>query len=56
MLVGKAMFINPNDSPIASFRSDNSTRLSLLLCLAGILVLGIASSVFDGINLYSFGL
>lgn len=56
MLVVKAMFINPNDSPIASFKSDNSTRLSLLLCLAGILVLGIASSVFDGINLYSFGL
>ena len=56
MLVVKAMFITPNDSPIATFRSDNSTRLSLLLCLAGILILGLASSVFDGINLYAFGM
>ena len=56
LLVVKAMFINPNDSPIAAFKSDGSTRLSLLLCLAGILVLGVVSSVFDGINLYTFGL
>ncbi len=56
LLVVKAMFITPNDSPIPTFRSDSSTRLSLLLCLAGILALGIASSVFDGINLYTFGM
>lgn len=56
LLVVKAMFITPNDSPIPAFRSDSSTRLSLLLCLAGILALGIASSVFDGINLYTFGM
>ena len=56
LLVVKAMFINPNDSPIAAFRSDCSTRISLVLCLAGVLLLGIISSVYDGINLFSFGL
>ena len=56
LLVVKAMFITPNDSPVPAFRSDNSTRISLLLCLAGILALGIVSSVFDGINLYTFGI
>ncbi len=56
LLVVKAMFINSNDSPIATFRSDTGTRLGLVLCLAGVLALGIASSVFDGISLYSFGL
>ena len=56
LLVVKAMFINKNDTPIAPFRSDNSTRISLILCLAGILALGIASTVFDGINLYTFGI
>ena len=56
LLVVKAMFITPNDSPVANFRSDNSTRLSLILCLAGIIVLGLASCIFDGINLYSFGM
>ena len=56
LLVVKAMFINPNNSPIATFRSDCSTRISLVLCLAGVLLLGIISSVYDGINLFSFGL
>ena len=56
LLVVKAMFINPNNSPIAAFRSDCSTRISLVLCLAGVLLLGIVSSVYDGINLFSFGL
>ncbi len=52
----KAMYINPSDEPIAMFRSDNPTRVSLALCLAGILLLGVASCVFDGIALYSFGI
>ena len=56
LLVVKAMFINKNDTPVATFRSDWSTRLSLLLCLAGIIVLGLASCIFDGINLYAFGM
>ena len=56
LLVVKAMFINPNDSPVATFRSDCSTRISLVLCLAGVILLGIVSSVYDGINLFSFGL
>ena len=56
ILVVKAMFITPNDSPVAAFRSACRTRISLVLCLAGILLLGIVSSVYDGINLFSFGL
>ena len=50
------MFITPNDSPIPAFRSDAGTRISLVLCLAGVLVIGLASAVFDGIGLLSFGL
>lgn len=56
LLVVKAMFITPNESPVAAFRSDTSTRISLVLCLAGVIALGLASTVFDGINLYTFGL
>jgi len=56
LLVVKAMFINQNDSPIAAFRSDCSTRIGLLVCLAGVLVLGIVSSVYDCINMFSFGM
>ena len=54
--VVKAMYINPSDAPIASFRSDNYTRASLLICTAGIIVLSIASVVYDSIDHFSFGM
>ena len=50
LLVVKAMYINANDTPVASFKSDSYTRISLLVCLAGILLLGIISSVYEGIH------
>jgi NADH-quinone oxidoreductase subunit N len=50
LLVVKAMYINANDKPVASFKSDPYTRISLLVCLAGILLLGIISSVYEGIH------
>lgn len=56
LLIVKAIYITPNDQPIASFRSDNYTRASLIICLAGILLIGIVSSIYDGINLFGFGI
>ena len=54
--VVKAMYINPNDAPIAAFRSDGYTRLSLAACVAGVLLLGLVSAVYDGINALTFGM
>ena len=54
--VVKAMYIAPSDAPIVAFRSDNYTRASLLICTAGIIVLSIASVVYDSIGHYSFGM
>lgn len=56
LLVVKAMYITPNDSLVAPFRSDRYTRIGLVLCMAGVLLLGIVSAVYDGIDLFSFGL
>ena len=56
LLIVKAMFITPSDEPIAAFRSDVGTRISLALCMAGVLLLGLVSSVYEGINALSFGL
>ena len=56
LLVVKAMYITPNEEPIAPLRSDRYTRLSLALCMAGILLLGVFSVVYDSINVFSFGL
>ena len=52
----KAMYINKRDEPIAAFRSDNYTRASLAICTLGIVVLSIASVVYQSIDKFSFGL
>lgn len=52
----KAMYINKSDEPIAAFRSDNYTRASLAICTLGIVVLSIASVVYQSIDKFSFGM
>ena len=49
----KAMFINKNEEAVTAFRSDNYTRLSLVICSAGILLLGLISSVYEYIDTFS---
>ena len=50
LLVVKAMFINPNDNPIATFKSHWSERAGLVICVGGIIVLGLLSSVYVFLN------
>ena len=52
----KAMYINKSDEPIAAFRSDNYTRAGLAICTLGIVVLSIASVVYQSIDKFSFGM
>ena len=54
--VVKSMYINQSEHPIAAFRSDPYTRVSLLLCTAGIIVLSIASVVYGTIGKFAFGM
>jgi len=56
LLVIKAMFLNRSDRPIAYFKSELYTRLGLVICIAGIFAIGIASSIFEAIYNLSFGL
>jgi len=56
LLVIKAMLLNNSDRPIAYFKSDGYTRLGLLLCVAGIVVIGFASSIYEVVNNLSFGI
>lgn len=46
LLVIKAMFINKNDEPIATFRSDNPNKAVLIFCTIGILISGLASCIY----------
>jgi NADH-quinone oxidoreductase subunit N len=55
LLVVKAMFINISEAPIEKFRSDFPTRLALGICVAGIVVTGFASIIFEVMKNMSFG-
>lgn len=46
LLVVKAMFIDTSEEPVAPFRSSPYMRISLVLCLCGVLFLGLASGVY----------
>jgi NADH-quinone oxidoreductase subunit N len=56
LLVVKAMFINKNDQPIATFQSDGYTKIGLMACAIGIFVLGFWSQVYEFINGLTFGI
>ena len=56
LLVVKAMFINKTEEAIAPVRSDIYTRLSLIVCTAGILILGLLSTIYEHIGMFSFGI
>ena len=47
LLIIKAMFITPNEQPIPTFSNGSAMRLCLMTCVAGILLLGIVSSVYS---------
>ncbi len=55
LLVVKAMFINKSETPVEKFKSDFPTRLALAFCVAGIVVTGFASVLFEAIRNLSFG-
>ena len=46
LLIIKAMFITPNEQPIPTFQNGSAMRLCLMVCVAGILLLGIVSGVY----------
>jgi NADH-quinone oxidoreductase subunit N len=55
LLIVKAMFIIKSDNPVETFNSDVSTRFALGICIAGIVITGFASIVFEVIRNLSFG-
>jgi len=50
LLVIKAIFIEKNEQPIPEFRSSNSMRIALVMCITGVLVTGFASGIFEYIR------
>ena len=47
LLIVKAMYIKQTDTPLPTFRTENSTRAALIVCTAGIVLFGICSCIYD---------
>ena len=56
LLVIKAMFLNKSETPIETVKSDFPMKLSLVVCTLGILVVGLISTIYSQIALFSFGM
>ncbi len=56
LLVIKAMFLNANENPIEKLTSDFPVKLSLVICTAGILIVGLVSTFYNQIASFSFGM
>jgi len=57
LLIVKAMFIDDaGETAVGTIRTDGYNRLSLLLCTAGILAVGILSGIYEYIGGISFGM
>ncbi len=57
LLIIKAMFIdNAEEVAVGIIRTDGYNKLSLVLCTAGILVIGILSGIYEYIGGISFGM
>jgi NADH-quinone oxidoreductase subunit N len=54
--VVKAMFIDQNENPIAFFKTAGSIKLSMIICLIGIVAIGFLSTIYEYILGQSNGL
>ena len=56
LLVIKAMFLNKSENPIETVKSDFPVKLSLVICTLGILLIGLFSTIYSQIGMFSFGM
>lgn len=56
LLVIRAMFIEKSDTPIIKIKTDGYNRTSLIICTAGIVLVGLLSMIYQYIDMFSFGI
>lgn len=56
LIVVRAMFIEKNDTPIAKFTTDGYSKISLIFCTAGVIIIGFLSIIYQYIDGLSFGM
>ncbi|MDR1737698.1 MAG: NADH-quinone oxidoreductase subunit N [Candidatus Symbiothrix sp.] len=55
LLIVKAMWFQESAENVSSFKTDTSNRISLVLCTAGIIAVGLMSFIYEYIQTISFG-
>jgi len=50
------MFINSSEHPIEKFSSDGYMKISLVICLVGLIVLGFTSGIYEYLSTVGFGI
>ncbi len=48
--VVKAIFVDPNENPIAKIEGSLSSKIGMIVCMAGVIIVGFASNIYDLIN------
>ena len=56
LLVVKAMYIKESDTPVEKVKTDCYARTALVICVGGILFVGLISIIFNYIQTISFGM
>jgi len=56
LLVVKAMFINKNNSPIETVKTDSYLKTSLVISMVGVFLVGMISCFYEYISAVSFGI
>ena len=56
LLIVKAMYMKESAQPLERIKSDPYTRISLTICTVGIILLGVCSFIYSGIDSIAFGL
>ena len=56
LIVVKAMFINKNENPIETIKSDFPVKLSLVVCTIAIVLVGLVSTIYSQISMLGFGI
>jgi NADH-quinone oxidoreductase subunit N len=54
--VVKAIFMDENEAPIQKLNVPSITKLAMYICMAGIIITGLASLVYDYIYSLSIGI
>ena len=56
LMIVKAMYMKESENPLPSIKCNPYIRISLAICIAGIILLGIFSIIYSSIDGMSFGL